>query len=95
MKRFLEVEPLIEKPAEFDGWYEETCELADAEGEATTIGVLMTYAPLECLRYLGSQQPLVASLLARARLADRARFMAGVYRGRQLGCGPVRCGPAR
>jgi len=88
--RFLESEPPADKPIEFDGWYTDVAELADTEGEATTIGVLMEYAPMECLRYLGSQQPLVASLLARARLADRARFMKGVYRGRQLRCGPVR-----
>ena len=84
MWRFLECEPPAEKPLEWDEWWIEIGEVADAHGEAATVGVVLQYAPLECVQYLASQQPMFAELLSRARFADARRFQAGVLRGRQL-----------
>jgi hypothetical protein len=82
--RFLETEPAADKPAEFDKWFAEICELADDEGEAATVGVVLGYAPVECVRFIASQQSMWAALMARARHTDMCRFYSGIYRGRRL-----------
>ena len=73
------------KPPDFDGWLEEIGELADAEGLQALLGVLLLYAPTECLRHLSSLPAIVASLVARGRYADQCRFARGVALGRRLG----------
>lgn len=77
-------EPRARKPKEFDGWLADLVELADSEGESALVGIVLFYAPLECVQYLASQQPLWTGLLTRARYADAQRFRAGVSLGREL-----------
>ena len=84
MQRF-EFESRARMPPDFLDWYHEIGLLADAEGEAAMTGVIVQYAPPECVRYLGSHQPLWAELVARGRHADRCRFTFGVYAGRRVG----------
>lgn len=80
IQRF-EPEDRATKPPDFDGWLEELQMLADCEGEAAALGVLMLYAPVECVRYLVSQQTLLHELLARGRYADRCRMTFGMAVG--------------
>jgi hypothetical protein len=84
MRRF-ETEERAGKPPEFDPWLEELGMLADLEGEQAVLGVLLQFAPVECVRWLGSQQHLLAGLIARGRYGDRCRFAFGVYVGRGVG----------
>ena len=84
MQRF-DVEPLAVKPTAFDPWLDELGLFADCEGFEALIGVLIHYAPPECVRYLASQPAIVASLVARARFADWQRYEAGLLRGRGMG----------
>jgi hypothetical protein len=83
MKRF-ELEPRATEPPDFLEWFHELAMLADAEGEQATIGILMQYAPVICVEYLGSQPELFALLLARARFADQLRWYEGVRAGRRM-----------
>jgi hypothetical protein len=83
MQRF-EPEPRAEMPPDFEGWIAELLLLADAEGEAATLGILLQYAPLECVSFLATVPALCAELISRARYADRCRFEFGVYAGRRL-----------
>ena len=73
------------KPPDFDGWLEEIGELADSEGFEALVGVLIRFAPAECVRHLSASPAIVASLIARARYADGCRFARGVAIGRRLG----------
>ena len=84
MTRF-EYEARATMPPDFLDWYHEIGLLADIEGEAAMTGVVLQYAPMECVRYLGAMQPLWAELVARGRYADRARFTFGVYAGWRVG----------
>jgi hypothetical protein len=90
--RFLEPEPPADKPTDFDEWWREVCALADDEGEAATVGVVLGYAPVECVRFLATQQPMWTELMARARHTDMCRFYSGIHRGRRLA--KVRLGEA-
>ena len=73
------------KPPDFDAWAEELLAFADCQGECATIGIVMHFAPIECVRALAADPPLWAVLLARARYADMKRFQQGVQAGRRLG----------
>ena len=83
--RSLELEPAPAQPTDFAGWYEEIGLFADLEGEAALIGVVMGFAPMECVRFLGAQPLLWVALVARARYADWQRFTAGLRNGRRVG----------
>jgi hypothetical protein len=83
--RSLQCEPLPAKPSAFDDWVEELGLFADCNGEEALWGVVMNYAPPECVRYLSWDQPCWTWLLTRARYADATRFTAGVRSGRRMG----------
>jgi hypothetical protein len=83
MTRRFEAEPAIRPPADFLDWYHEITMLADLEGEAAVVGMVMTYAPVECVRAFAYNPVLWIELLTRARYADRCRFAFGVYAGRR------------
>jgi hypothetical protein len=80
MRRF-EAEPRVVMPPDFAGFAAELALFADCEGEAALIGVVLEYAPLECVRYLSAHQELWAELITRARWADLQRFREGVAVG--------------
>ena len=80
-----EPEPRARKPKDFAGWADEIGWFADCHGESATIGMVMVFAPVECVRALAADPPLWAALLARARYADMKRFQQGVRAGRRLG----------
>jgi len=54
---------------------------ADLNGESGLLGVVMIYAPLECVCALAANQPLWAELIARGRYADQQRYFAGITAG--------------
>ena len=83
--RTLQSEPQPAKPTDFDVWLEDLGLFADCNGEVALRGVVMHYAPSECVRYLSWDQRAWAELLARARYADATRFTAGVRNGRRMG----------
>jgi hypothetical protein len=83
--RHFEPEPRALMPLDFLDWYHEIGMLADAEGEAAMLGLVMRFAPVSCVRYLASQQPLLAELISRGRYTDWMRFQAGVQTGRGAG----------
>ena len=82
--KHLESEPRAVKPADFDGWCDELGLFCDVEGFEALVGVLINFAPPECVRFIASQPALWMELLTRARHADMKRFQQGVQRGRGL-----------
>src|SRR6478735_4512870 len=84
MRRF-ELEARATKPRDFDAWLLELQLFTDANGEEAAIGVLMHFAPVECLRYLVAQPALWDELLSRGRYADLQRYREGVRCGRGVG----------
>ena len=83
MRRF-EAEPRAHRPRDFEVWLAELQLFADCNGEEAVIGVLMHYAPVECVRYLVALPTLWDELLARGRYADQVRFREGVRVGMGL-----------
>jgi hypothetical protein len=81
MGKHLQAEPRIEKPTDFDGWASELALFADCEGETAVLGIVMRFAPEECVRALSADQRLWASVIARARYADMKRYEMGVLIG--------------
>jgi hypothetical protein len=84
MRRF-EAEERARKPRDFDAWLLELQLFTDCNGADAVIGVLLHYAPVECLRYLVAQPALWDELLARGRYADQQRYREGVRFGRGVG----------
>jgi len=84
MQRF-EAEPRARKPRDFDAWLAELQLFTDCNGEEAVIGVLMHYAPVDCMSYLVAQPALWDELLSRGRYADAQRFRDGVRVGRGVG----------
>ena len=64
------VEPVPTKPRDYDGWLLDLGLVADSEGMELFCFALL-YAPETCVRYLSAHPAIVASLVARARWADR------------------------
>jgi len=85
MGKHLQAEPLGDKPEDFDPWADELGWFTDVEGTQALLGVVMEYAPTECVRALASDQRLWACLMARGRFADRKRFELGVQIGKLVG----------
>jgi len=80
MRRF-EAEPRAVLPLDFDAWLGGLGDIADTCGAWALIGAWRK-SPTEYCRYLVTIPGLWEGLIARGQYADRARYEAGVYRGR-------------
>jgi len=80
MRRF-EPEPRAVRPPDYDAWLLGLGDIADTCGAWALIGAWRK-SPTDYCRYLVTQHYVWEELIARGQYADRVRYEAGVYRGR-------------